>query len=260
MRALTLWKQYVKTSLIRDMEFRTHVYASIVLGVTWAGLIYFIASIFFLDTNEIAGWSQNDVYILVTTWAMIHEAFNALCWTGVSQMTESITRGKFDVCLVRPVHPITQIIFSRFEISPAIESILYLCLLAVFIVRSDIPVTFWGAVGFSILCVCAFLIRLAVFLLLETLSFWFTNIENIKYIYYSVTEAARFPSVVFKTFEVILLTVIPIAYLGSVQTLFLVGRGSLALFAGTIVATVFFCGLALLVFHIGVRRYSSASS
>jgi ABC-2 type transport system permease protein len=259
-RYFQLIAQYIRTALVRHMEFRAQFFGHVLLGCVWIGFMFTVARVFFVQSNDIAGWSATDVYILIATWALIHELFNAFFWSGLSQLTELVTEGTFDTILLRPAHPITQLIFSRFEPAPMVQVAIYVVLLMYFVVQSHIHVTVFGLIVYLLLCVCAILIRLGFFLLLVTLSFWFTNIQNIKFLYYSVAEMGRYPTVVFKSAEIFFLTIVPIAYFGNVQALFFVGRGTSALLAATIVSTVLFLAAAWGLFTWAVRRYSSASS
>lgn len=259
-RFFAIWAQYIRTALIRHMEFRAQFIGHVLLGCIWLIFMYVVAGIFFLQNDEIIGWSRDDVFLLITTWALIHEAFNAFFWSGLSRLAEHVTQGTFDTLLLRPVNPVWQLIFSRFEPAPFIEMLIYIVLLVYFLMQSHVQVTFFGMLFYIGLCLCALCIRLAVFLSMQALSFWFTNLENLKYLYYSITEMARYPTVVFKTAEVFFFTFLPIAYLGNVQTLFLVGRGSAFLLIATLVATLVFTVGAWKFFMWGARRYGSASS
>ncbi len=260
MRILTLWLHYIRTSLIRHMEFRAQFFVNVALGFVWLGFMFFTAHLFFLHTNEIHGWTEIEVDILITSWAIVGSCVQAFFWAGLSEMTAQITNGRFDFYFVRPVHALWQIIFSRFQPAQVVEMCAYGILLVLFLAHSAIDVTFIGLTIYIALLFCALLIRLSILLMLETLSFWFVNIENVKYLYYSIVDVGRYPTVIFRSAEVLFLTVIPIAYLGNVQTLFLVGEESWQLLIATLLVTVISVSVATGFFHWGARRYSSASS
>lgn len=242
------------------MEFRAQFFVNVSLGFVWLGFMFLIARLFFLHTNEISGWTEEEVYILIASWAIVHECMHTFFWSGLSDMTAQITGGRFDFYFVRPVHALWQILFARFELSSLVQLCAYAILLVVFIVQSHLTITFGGTLIYIILFFCALIIRLSIFLMLETLSFWFTNIENVKYLYFSIVDIGRYPTVVFRSAEILFLTVIPIAYLGNIQTLFLVGEGSVMLLMATFAMTVVCSTGALLFYRLGARRYASASS
>jgi len=242
------------------MEFRSQFIGQVLLGCLWIVFLFAVAGVFFEQGESIAGWSREDVYVLIATWALIHELFNAFFWSGLSKLTEMVTHGTFDTILLRPVHPIWQLIFSRFELAPIFQVGIYAGVLIYFFLQSSIRPSFGGVLIFALLCLCGLLIEVAVMLGLVTLSFWFANIENLKYFYYSFTEMARYPTVVFKSVQVLFFTVLPAAYWGNVQALFLIGRGSVFMVIGTFGACLIFCFASWKFFTWGARRYSSASS
>jgi len=256
----TIWKQYIVTSLVRSMEFRFNFIAEMSVWLVWFGTTFLIANIFFLHTNVIAGWEKNDIYILISTATLIIQLFESLFFEGIHQLTFFVTEGKMDIVFTKPIHPIFQLLFSRFEVVPFIQLFFSLILLVLFLVRSENTIHPISVILYVFLCLLAIIIQIGIYLALQSLAFWFTRIENIRYLFYSMQEFNRTPTAVFHRFEILLFTIVPAAYIGNVQTLVLFGKGTMQHIMGAIIVAIvaLICGISL--FTIGARRYTSASS
>ena len=108
---------------------------------------------------------------------------------------------------------------------------------------------------------CGVMIHYSVMVIITSLSFWITNTQGLESGYFTLFEFSRLPRQAFKgitrfvfvwALPVVVVTNIPAETLihgfNYLDTLWFVG------------ATAFWFGLAVLIFHRGIRRYSSASS
>lgn len=259
-RIFQLWAQFIRTTLIRDMEYRTQFFVNLSVNFVWILVMFAIAELFFLHTDFIVGWSKIDIYILIVTWAVVHELFNALFWQGLSRISDTVHSGDLDNILTKPMHSILQLAFSRLSVSHCIQTLIHLALLIFFIIQSEITVTLFSVILFVTLCFCALVIFFAIHLFLQSLSFWFIYLDNIKYLFYSITEIGRYPAAVFKGAQIVLFTIIPIGFVGNAQALFLLGEGTIQLYLATLGAAILFILFAVGMFTLGARNYTSASS
>ncbi len=258
-RYLQFWWMSIRTSLIRQMEFRGAFIAETLLGFTWIGFVYLVAGIFFLHSQTIAGWTRADAFLLVASWSVIRDLVGALFRPGLTLITEYVQKGQFDVTLIRPLPALWQFLTARFLLSDFIQAIFDIGLLMWLLWQTHPDLSLVSGLVLVVLIGCGVIIDTAIVLALNSLSFWFVNIDNINVLYSSMSELSRFPAAAFKRAGWVLFTIVPLAYVGNVQALWLRdGQWSLvALAVGMAVVSV--TG-ALWVFRRGSRRYTSASS
>lgn len=259
-RAIKIWIHFIKTAIIRDAEFRGDFMGGLIAGAGWLIYMFAVAEILFLHTDSIFGWSINDVRALIFAWSISHELFFALFYRGLSQISTHVHTGDFDIYLVRPFSALWQIAVSRFRIPAIVNMVIQLVLFAIFLVTTGYAVSPWHLALFFLLLISAVVARFALMLVLQTTSFWFVHMDNVKYVFDSMTEMGRFPTAVFRSFEALVFTAIPIAYIGTTQTLVLSGQSVALMTLYTVLGSAGALAASLLIYKIGLRFYASASS
>lgn len=259
-RAFAIWSRFIKTALIRDAEFRGDFVAGFAAGFGWLVFMFSIAEVVFGHTNSLAGWSKQDIQALIFAWTISQEMFIAFFYYGITQLSTLVHKGDFDVYLVRPFSALWQIAVSRFRLPACINIGINCVLFSLFLLTTGYDITLSQLLAFTALLPAAVIARFAIMLAMQSLSFWFINVDNVKVVYDSLMEIARFPTLVFRSFELLLFTAIPLAYLGNTQTQILMGA---PLWHTSVITYAGACGallVALLIYRVGIRNYSSASS
>lgn len=259
-RFLLLWKEYIRIALIREMEFRMQFFVQVGISILWIGVLLLTNEIFFLHTNDIYGWEKNEVLLLVITSSLIMLVANTFFTQGMNRLSEVITTGHFDTILTKPFHSLWQLGMSRFNLPQLIEGIVQAVLFVLVFRSLHIEVSLLTAAVFFLLCMCGVIIAASMFIVLQSLCFWFTNLPELLYFYYSVVDFGRHPSVIFRAGQVVLFTAVPVAYIGNVQTLLLVGADVQPFVLWTLLATIGSALVAYTIYTIGSRKYASASS
>src|SRR5208283_6125208 len=117
------------------------------------------------------------------------------------------------------------------------------------------------AIAFLAMLLAGSVIIYSFFLILTTLAFWLVRVENILTIFQSMYEAGRWPVSLYPGWLRYGLTfIIPVAFATTVPAEALTGRlnGETALISAIAALALFI--LARLIWRIGLRHYSGASS
>lgn len=259
-RALTIWIYFIKTAIIRDAAFRGDFIGGLIAGAGWLIYMFAVAEILFLHTDSILGWSINDVRALIFAWSISHELFFAFFYRGLSQISTYVHTGDFDIYLVRPFSALWQIAVSRFRTPSIVNVLIQLILFVIFLVTTGYTASLWHLWLFFCLLIAAVVTHFAIMLVLQTTSFWFVHMDNVKYVFDGIIEMGRFPTTVFRSFEALVFTVIPLAYIGTTQTLVLSGQSVALMTLYTILGSAAALVASLLIYKMGIRFYASASS
>lgn len=252
---LALWK----TNLLAAMEYRV-AFLMQVLGMMLNNAVYFVFWIIFFDRfEEINGWGLADMFLLYGIVAIsfgVGTYFfgNALHLSGI------IANGELDYYLSLPKPVLLHVLASR-SISSAAGDFLY-GLLSFFVTvyitgsfSSGLLLRFLLAVVAATVVVVSFLV------LVQSLAFWSGSATLLtSSAVNAIITFAIYPITLFDgTAKLLLFTIIPAAFVGALPAQFVRSFDWVSLGQLLLGATVFL-GLAIVVFHRGLRRYESGSA
>lgn len=254
------WFACIRASLVRAMEFRSQFFGWGAIGLVWIGFLFLTTHIVFARSTTVAGWTETEAALLIALWGIIHEIHDIFFIQGLSRLPEEVNKGTFDYIIIRPRNALLQLLVSRLDASTVVQFFAYSISALIIIRHAHIITTPSRMLMVIFLGFCGIGIQLGLNIILVSGTFWFGNISNIRYLYSSITEIGRFPAVIFRSFQFLFFTFIPVAYLGNVQTQALVNGASLFMIIKIIIITTIFLVCAFGIFHIGARKYTSASS
>ncbi|MDR4503757.1 MAG: ABC-2 family transporter protein [Candidatus Scalindua sp.] len=266
METIGIYLAIIITSLRARMEYKTSF-----LFYIFAILIFYIGQIALLlvvlnQFHEIQGWSLGEMAFLYTLLAMAH-GFTNLIFSQLIQFDEMIISGGFDRVLVRPLSPLGQVIFSRFEISTVAHLVMGFAALWFSTHISGIEWTLKKIALFPVVVIGGVLIAGAIRLMVSAVAFWtLRNRSLVHTAVFSSREFIVYPVSIYNTGVQFFLTfVFPIAFINFYPAhLFLDRSGDdllhPALEMGTPVVGIILFSISLVVWKYGVNHYQSSGS
>lgn len=258
---LRLWLACARYSVVRTMMFRGDFLMWSLVELFWMAVNLMLVGVIYRHTDSIAGWNQWEMTLLVGTSLLIQRLLMGFFWTNLFEMGRNVRSGAFDFFVAQPGRLLFMVSTRKIDLDGFLNAPIAIGVI-VFAARQlglDPPPTQISLYALFILCGLA--IHYATLLLLISLVFWLQSAKGIEGGYFSLNEFSRLPrealrgvaSVVFVyTLPVAIVTNIPARTLrfgiGWTETAWLLG------------ATVFWLLVGIVVFHRGVRRYTSASS
>lgn len=242
------------------MEFRLNLIIWTLMGFFDLGLVVVSVGLIFGQVEAVAGWTRNEVMLLV----LVVTLFNDFLWTFVLQNLNNfsglVRNGNFDFYLLKPVN--TRFLTSTryFEF----DHYLKITVLLFFIFKIAIQnygLTALSALGFISLLFLGLVIFYNIFFIFTTTNFWFVKLFNLGDLFGHIIEAGRVPVYAFqKGMKSFFIYVLPVAFIATFPTQFLLGRGSFDLIVlGIFLAVITFI-FSHWFWHYALRHYSSASS
>lgn len=232
--------------------------------LTWIGFLIqlFFLKIIYSYTPGIAGWSFYEMLLLSGIFDLIWVLTNVWILNPLQELPEKIYSGSLDFDLLKPVN--TQVIasFSRFSLLEIIVPVLLPLFLIVYsIVKIGLVVAWWQIVGGVLMLAVSLFILYCFSFLLVSCSFFVNRFHTFRVIFNRLREALRYPLHIYPlALRIVLLTVIPIGVAIFYPVKLLVeGLGAWEVVLYICVAGFFFL-VSRLVFLVGLKRYSSASS
>ena len=125
-----------------------------------------------------------------------------------------------------------------------------------------LEITFGSAMLYAALIALGLVVHYSLLLMMASLTFWIVKTEGIEGSYFSLAESGRLPRAAFKNLlaRVVFVYALPTVVVSNVPASALLGRLAWHQVGWLCGVAVVWFGLAVGLFHRGIRRYTSASS
>ena len=248
---LAVWKANLQSA----MEYRAS-FISQMLGMMLNNGIYFVIWVIFFDRfQEVRGWGLSDMFV---TFGVTSSAFGlvSLFFGNAFLLSEIITKGRLDYYLSLPRPVLLHALSSRM-VSSGMGDLLYGLLSF-----SVSGAASWDGYIRFVMAIClAATVFTAFLIIVQSLAFWLGSSANISQIAVNaMLTFAIYPITLFDSLaKLILFTLIPAALMGAVPADF-ARHFTWQTLAQLLVGAGILLGIAIGIFHLGLRRYESGSA
>jgi len=261
MHTLKVLASLLKINIQMSLAYRADTVVNIFLNIMWLGWELLSLNIIFSNTDTIGGWGLAELIALLGVFRLVNTMMIALIWPNTEKFNQSIRDGSMDYTILQPVNSMFLITFSRITIWRIWDVILAIVLIGVGINMSGDAVTALHILTFILLAISGIVVIYSLWIILISLTFWFTKFDNNVTIMQALLDSGRYPVSVYPVWlRVIVTYIIPIALATTIplQTL----RGDLSTYqmAGFLAVGVISFLVASQVWKFGLKRYSGASS
>lgn len=266
MQALKIYLTLFTTSLKARMEYKTsflfYVFAILIFYVCQIGLLFVLLNRF----QQIRGWSMGEIAFLYSLQVFAF-GFTNLVFAQLIHFDQMVVGGEFDRILVRPLSPLGQVIFSKFEASTAAHLIIGTLALYFGSNLAHIDWTIKKVILFPVIVTGGVLIAGAIRLMVTAVAFWTLRNQSLVHtVIFSSKEFIIYPITIYNMGVQFFLTfVFPIAFINFYPShLFLDRSGAHllhpALEMGTPFVGVILFTISLFIWRAGINHYQSTGS
>lgn len=257
-----IWLLQLKNGLMQRMAFKENfIFLSVAVFIQMLLLVAF-AKIIFGFFNDIAGWTFEQVMVIISSYVIIEGLLWAVCGY-LSGIDNSIRKGELDQFLVRPVDVQFSISVWRSDPEDWIRVVTGLVILIISVKNLNFSSDLLLNLGFYFVLIAnAFIIVYSFLLAGKTLLFWLINANSLKYVMEHIVRMSQYPTDIFfhKIVKIFFSVVIPLAFIATIPAKILIHGPKLDLiFYSCLLAVIFFIG-SRKFFLFGLKHYSSASS
>ena len=266
MNTLRIYLSIICTSIRARMEYKTsflfYVFAILVFYSGQIGLLLVVLNRF----HEIQGWTMGEMAFLYSLLALA-QGFTNLLFSQLVHFDQMIVAGEFDRILVRPLSPLGQVIFSKFEISTVAHLIMGISAFWFSTHFYSIDWTLKKIVLFPIIVTGGVLIAGAIRLMVSAVAFWtLRNRSLVHTAVFSSKEFIVYPVSIYNTGVQFFLTfVFPIAFINFYPAYLFLDRSGEellhpALEMGTPLVGITLFTISIIAWKVGVNHYQSSGS
>ncbi len=250
--------QTIKTRLQYRGDILVQCAAS--LAIQASGI--FVVLVIFDNIPLLKGWSRSEVFFVygfaMTAQAVFESFADGFYWFA----DKYVIRAELDRILLRPLHPLFQILLENFNLESLPDLILGVAILILAAGSIGISPGLVDLVIFAGMLLSSVLVLTGIFLTLASVSFWVEDKVGVLPPIYNLSAFARYPVTIFHpALRFVLTWVLPYAFVAFYPATHFLARGGFDLFLWlTPFAGMTSLAVGLTVFHAGLRRYRSAGS
>lgn len=251
----------VRQSLVREAEFRTQLWVTMIIGVLEVGVALIPALLVFGHTGQVHGWRVGEVIMVTGAAQLLAALLAAFVSPNQAKMTDYLRQGELDQLLLRPV-PLQAYAAVRWlqpaELWGAVAGLVLIIAGGVQAGLHPGLLESLAALGWFVLGYAAVAL---IMLNLGYLAFWITSATQVAELVTAILSAGRYPLAFYPAaVRVGLLTIIPLGLATTIpiDALRGVDHGGALLWGVGLV--IILAVVTRLHWVAGLRSYSSASS
>lgn len=258
---LQIWLASARYSLTRTLMFRFDFFLWSTVELVWMAVNLLLITVIYGHTDQIAGWTKYELMLLVGTAMLVQRLLFGFFWSSLFETARNIRSGHFDFFLAQPGNIMFMATTRKIDADSLINSFVAMGVVIYAVTQLQLHPSVLDIALYVVMVLCGLLIHYSALVLTVALAFWITSAQGIEGSYFTLFEFSRLPRQAFKGIaNVIFVWALPAVIVSNIpaETLLhgVTPLNLLWLFA----TAVFWFAIAVIVFHRGLRRYSSASS
>jgi ABC-2 type transport system permease protein len=259
----TLWdvfKTSLKNNFVREFIYRSNTIALTVADLIWVFVELAFFEVIYSNTQAINGWTRDQVFFFLGIFVCSDTLFTTFFQRSFWNLPYMINQGDLDILLTKPINTVFLATFRDINFSQIIN-----LAIGIYIVNHYGPAAgFTGGLGWFVLLLWIF-IGLATQYLVRFFFviwvFWLERGLSVSHLYYQLYALANKPEAIYpKAIRYLLKTALPFAFMGSVPSQVLIGKGSFLTYVLVIAVLTAYAFLIRFLWKSGLKRYQSASS
>lgn len=260
-RHVRLLGAHGRLSLLLAMQYRWEFLLDGLMSVFWTATALIPLYLVFQERPMIAGWAYGEALVVVGFFTMLDGVLKGAINPSLTTVIEHIRQGTLDFVLLKPADSQFLVSTQRFMPWRVLSFVAAGLVFAyAFHEMGRVPTPLSIVTALAMLA-CGVLLLYSMWILVISVAFRAVRIDNLRYLFEAVFDAARWPASVFKGAVSFLFTfVIPLALMTTYPAEALLGRLSVERLAGGVAMSLVFASLARLVWLRSIRGYTSASS
>lgn len=261
LRYLRLILLFARVSIQDTAAYRTDFIAHMLVTLANFGAELVGLWTIFSNTRSLNGWGVFEMVALLGVFRMMSGIIGLMIAPNMRLIMDDIREGKLDFVLLKPINSQFYVSFRRVIVWRLADITLGILLVVIASAKLSAVLTAGTLAMFLVLLAAGAVIIYSFWLILATLAFWLTRVNNMEMVFWNVFEAGRYPVQIYRPVVRFTLTyVVPLAFITTFPAGALVGRTPLT----DVLPAILFAAGSLAVasgfWKYGLRHYSGASA
>ncbi len=253
-----LFWHFRKIQLMKMMEYRSDFWFWLIVSTMWTIFNYFMYGLIIGNSNGIAGWSYDEVMILLSFFTMLDAFTWSLFFPNMLNYTESIYDGSLSKLFVQPVNSVFLILTQYMTYHNIPRFFIGLIVLIHTVKKIGLTISLGQILLASLLFIVAIIFIYTVWFIIATLAFWVERLNNINQIVPAFRSIYQMPVQIYKGFTAILFSfIIPLGLLTTLPSEAILNRNNLFAIIYFIIFTTILVILSLWFYKKSTNKYSS---
>ncbi len=252
------WTNF-KNNLVREFMYRENIFAMTFADLIWIAVEIGFFEVIYGNTVVINGWNKEQSFFFLGLFIASDALFSAFFQRNFWYFPNLITQGDLDIVLAKPVNPVFLALTQSVNLSQLLN---FFAGLGILIAYAG-PAQFAGGWLWAMIPVwlmIGVLTQGLVRFLFVVSAFWTGRASGISHLYYNFYQLANKPEGFYPSaIRILLKTILPFAFIGSVPARALLGSFSWQDFIFVFGTLSAFFILNRTLWQKGLRIYTSAS-
>jgi len=215
----------------------------------------------FHNTVSLNGWGVFEMLALLGVFRSMTGFIGMIIAPNMRLIMEDVREGKLDFILMKPLNSQFYVSFRRVVIWRLTDIALGMALVVLACTKLSTTIGPGTVVMFVIMLAAGAVIIYSFWLVLATLAFWLTRVNNMEMVFWNVFEAGRYPVEIYPTSIRIGLTYfVPLAFITTFPAGALVGKAQISGVGLAVFFALASLAIASAFWRYGLRHYSGASA
>ena len=258
---IKIYSTFLITSLASELEYKENFIIDFITAILSLIGSIFLLTIFFQNTNDIAGWRFEQALIIQGIYTVLNGISNTWFNPNLTEIVKHIREGTLDFVLLKPVDSQFFISLKKFAPSGLLEIMLGFILLIYCIKLNQINLNLVFICLSTITLFCSIAILYSLWFLISTTTIWFVKTWNATEVLRSFLYIGRFPLNSFSfSLRIFFSIFIPIAFITTIPSEVFLGIAQLwKIFLELVISGIFLL-VSRRFWVYALKFYTSASS
>ncbi|RME69650.1 MAG: hypothetical protein D6781_08115 [Verrucomicrobia bacterium] len=258
---LRIWLASIRYSVVRTMMFRFDFILWVLVDGAWMGVNLLLIEVMFRHVDAIAGWGKAEMILLVGTAMLVMRLFMTFFLTNLFSVDRLVREGMLDFYLAQPGNPLFMLSTRRIDLDGFVNTVVAVGIVAYAVHQLGIRPG-WAQIGlYGLMVLAGLIIHYATVVAIVSLAFWITRIQGIEGGYWAIFDLSRLPRPALRgVMEFVFVYLFPAVIVSNFPAETILHGPHLGHLLWLLGAALGWFAFAVGLFHLGLRRYSSASS
>ena len=262
MHYLKIWLASARYSIVRTLMFRGDFFVWALVELFWMAVNIITISVIYEHTNSVAGWNKYEMIMLVGTSLLIQRLLMGFFWSSIFEMGRNVRNGNFDFMLAQPGNVMFMASTRKLDLDGLANSFVAVAIVVFAARKLELDLTFANVALYAAMILCGLVIHYSILVISMSVAFFLQNSQGLEGGYFTLTEFSRLPRAAFTGVVTrwLFVYLLPVVVVSNAPANTILHGTDKKWMLWLVLWTLLSFTTAVIIFHRGLRRYSSASS